>query len=212
MDREELTSDITDARIAVDIQPMRSLHVEDVVQIHIDSFPHDFLPSLGADFLRTLYRGLMKAPSTVSLVALDKAKVIGFVVGALDTRQLFLQLLRRQGTALAWQVLRRMPKHPSILWRTFEAITYPRKEKGDLPKAELVVLAIANGARCQGLGKALVVRLNAELKPRGITAYKVSTAQDNTRADAFYHKLGFRLEHTFVMHHRTFNLYTCYFS
>lgn len=203
-----MTLDNASVPDAFTIQPMSKSHVEDVVRIHIDAFSDDFLPRLGAGFLRTLYEGLVEAPSTVGLVALESAKVVGFVVATLSTRKMFGWLLRRHWASLAWSVLRQTPRDPLMLLSALATLTYPRKERSGLPKAELVFLALADHARGRGLGKALVFGLNDELRPRGITAYKVTTPLTNGRADVFYRKLGFRLEHTFMMHRRHFNLYT----
>lgn len=192
----------------VDVSPMQSGHVASVADLHIASLPDDFLPSLGRDFLRTLYQGLLTLPLTVSLVAIEDVGVAGFVVGTLDTQRMFTQLLRRKGMLLTLHVLRRIPSRPSLPLRALEALTYPRKQHAELPAAELVALAVGPASRGRGIGKTLVARLNEEFRPRGVSAYRVTTAADNAGADAFYRRLGFRLEHTFLMHRRPFHCYT----
>lgn len=192
----------------IDVAPMRSSDVAGVADLHIASLPGDFLASLGPEFLRTLYQGLITLPTTVSLIAIEDLSLAGFIVGALDTRRMFTQLLRRQGPRLSLHVLRRVPYRPWLWLQALEALTYPRKRRSGLPDAELVVLVVRAASRSRGIGRTLVARLNDELRPRGVTAYRVTTAADNADADAFYRGLGFRLEHTFVMHRRPFHCYS----
>ncbi len=59
-------------------------------------------------------------------------------------------------------------------------------------EAEILALAVTGKARCQGVARALVERLCAELATRGAAALYLEVAEDNHAARALYGRLGFR--------------------
>lgn len=61
------------------------------------------------------------------------------------------------------------------------------------PYAELTELLVDAAYRRQGIGRALIQRLEAEARAGGATELVLMTAWRNTNAHAFYHSLGFRL-------------------
>lgn len=58
--------------------------------------------------------------------------------------------------------------------------------------AELDSLSVLPGARGQGVGQALVARAQEEVDALGLPEMQVWALADNTRAVAFYERLGFR--------------------
>ena len=58
--------------------------------------------------------------------------------------------------------------------------------------AELDSLSVLPGARGQGVGEALVARVQEEIDALGLPELQVWAMADNTRAVAFYERLGFR--------------------
>lgn len=61
------------------------------------------------------------------------------------------------------------------------------------PYAELTELYVAEAARRQGVGRALVQALEAEARAGGACRLVLLTAWRNSGAHAFYHALGYRL-------------------
>lgn len=62
-----------------------------------------------------------------------------------------------------------------------------------IPYAELSELYVAAPFRRQGVGSALIHRVESEAASQGATALVLMTAWRNQRAHALYHALGYRL-------------------
>ena len=77
------------------IKKMDEKHIVEVSQIHSEALSGDLLPSLGNDFLRILYKGLLENNQNFSLVYLIENKVIGFVLGSKNTNKLFKEVIKR---------------------------------------------------------------------------------------------------------------------
>jgi aminoglycoside 6'-N-acetyltransferase I len=63
----------------------------------------------------------------------------------------------------------------------------------ELPYAELTELLVHPEYRRQGIGRALIERVEAEAAAQGAAELVFMTAWRNTSAHAFYHALGYRL-------------------
>lgn len=62
--------------------------------------------------------------------------------------------------------------------------------------AHIITLDVAESARRQGLGSALLVRVEANLAARGVRAILLETATTNEAAIAFWRNHGYRTEAT----------------
>ncbi|MCE9591590.1 MAG: GNAT family N-acetyltransferase [Planctomycetes bacterium] len=187
--------------------PMGLEHAGAAADLHIEALRGDFLPTLGARFLRTFYRGALGSGAAFGLVEEEQGCPVGFVLGGEDTSVLFRKVLASSMIPLAWAMLPALLRHPGLILRVFETFLYPSRE-GTVPqKAELIVIAVAAGRRDQGIGERLVSALEDALKGRRVTSYKVTVLKSNTGANRFYLRRGFRLADEFRLYSRGWNLY-----
>lgn len=173
-------------------------HIKRAVAIHQEALPEDFLPSLGTSFLSTLYQGLIGKRGIFGFVALEKGEVIGFVLGTEDMDKFLKVGLLSNFIKLSLLLFLQILKKPTILKNIFETFFYSHKESG--PKAELVVIALDEAYRGRGLGKTLVVVLEKEMKKRKIKEYKLTVTKRNSKAIAFYNRLGFEKKSEFRLY------------
>ncbi len=193
--------------VRVNIVELKRVHVPAIAQIHCAALAGDFLPSLGPSFLRTMYDGMTELGLGFGFVAMDADQVAGFVVGTVNSRSLFKQLIARRFFQFAWQVGVALVRRPTLMARTLETFFYPSKEGDDTPPAELLVIAVDEKYRGQKIGAALVKRLDAAMRQRGVTRYKVTAFAENNGANRFYEQLGFSPASHFVMYGKAWNLY-----
>jgi ribosomal protein S18 acetylase RimI-like enzyme len=182
-------------------------HALEVAALHRDSLAEDFLPSLGLNFLETLYRGMIGLELAWGWVALEDGQVVGFVAATDDSRRLFGQMIRRRPLALSWSVARALLRRPRLLFPTLETFLYPSREGKDSTPAELLVIAVRGGRRSTGVGASLVGRLDETMASRRLVSYKVTVRAGNEGANRFYRKLGFALSRSFPMYRQQWNLY-----
>jgi ribosomal protein S18 acetylase RimI-like enzyme len=157
-------------------------------RLHAEAITEGFLSSLGPRFLTLLYRRMVRDPRSFLLVAEEDGEVVGHAAAAEDVGRLYRQFLVRDGvvagTVAAPRLLRR--------WRAaLETLRYPSGH-GELPRAEVLAVAVAPGFRGQGVGRALVCAVNEELTRRGVAGARVVCAAANTAALRLYRSSGFR--------------------
>ena len=194
------------------IADMQPEHAPVVVKLHAQALSGDFLPNLGTPFLRVLYAGILDLNLGLGFVALDSDRVCGFVLGTFDSGTLFRRLLLARGLRFAFAALRPTLRRPALLPRFAETLLYPGKEGEVHVDAELMVIAVADGYRGQGIGSQLVGRLNQAFAERGVAEYKVTVHQDKPDSNRFYQQLGFQHRHTFTLYGKGWNLYTYHLS
>jgi ribosomal protein S18 acetylase RimI-like enzyme len=157
---------------------------------------------MGTRFLRLLYSGFLNHPTGISLVACPQARpseVIGFVVGTTQPQGFFSQLLRQHWLAFAMASLWPLLKKPGLVFvKLWSALFYRGESLPDQPNAALLSsLGVKPTAQGQQIGQQLVSAFLAHAQTAGATAVYLTTDQsDNTKANHFYTKLGFKLAGT----------------
>ena len=89
--------------------------------------------------------------------------------------------------------LLRFALRPSAIKQIFQTLRYPSQVGAELPPAEVLSIAVSEGARGKGIGRALVAAALAQLSARGIQQAKVAVSADNAVANRFYRRCGFEL-------------------
>jgi len=187
---------------SIQIRPVQTSDIAQVVQVHIQAFPGFFLTLMGTRFLRLLYSGFLNHPTGISLVACPQARpseVIGFVVGTTQPQGFFSQLLRQHWLAFAMASLWPLLKKPGLVFvKLWSALFYRGESLPDQPNAALLSsLGVKPTAQGQQIGQQLVSAFLAHAQTAGATAVYLTTDQsDNTKANHFYTKLGFKLAGT----------------
>jgi ribosomal protein S18 acetylase RimI-like enzyme len=177
-------------------------HVRGAVDLHMQAFPDFFLTFLGRPFLSQLYLSYCDNSTTVALVAVSKARheILGTVVGPLQPARFYKRILLRRwwrfGLAAVGAVLRK----PSIVPRLMRAVRY----RGDAPadggeRALLSSIAVSPAAQGAGVGGLLTKEFLGRVKAAGLPgAYLTTDAEDNDAVNAFYQRLGWKVEGAFT--------------
>lgn len=66
------------------IESMKEIHLDEVVNVHLQSFKGFFLTFLGEKFLRLYYKGIVYHNEAIKLVYLEDSEVKGFIVGSIN--------------------------------------------------------------------------------------------------------------------------------
>ncbi len=185
---------------------MRPSDAASVAELHRREIDFGFLSALGPGFLRVLYRGIALSNRSCSLVAEVDCQVAGFAVATDDVSLLYRDVLRRHFGALVVRVL------PSLIRRgalqsCWETLHYPkREEQTELPKAELLSIAIKRAQVGRGIGTNLLRRVLRRLWDRGVPAVRVAVLA-TAPANGFYRTTNWRFAGTMQNHGRALNLY-----
>jgi len=178
-----------------DVRPGTEADASRAATLHASEIGEGFLSSLGRSFLTRLYRRIVRSPRSFLLVAEADGEALGFIAGTEDVRELYRSFLLRDG------ILATISALPQVLRsarRVLETLRYGTgNEQGDgageaeLPKAELLAVAVAPQARGRGAGRALVDAFTAELTRRGVPGARVVVGADNDAAIGLYERCGF---------------------
>lgn len=179
------------------IVPLKPEYITDIVRLHTNSLKDDFLPSLGTTFLTTFYQTIINEPSAYNLVCCQKNQVQGFVIGTSNMEIFFKNILKKRFLKFSLLITYQIIKKPRLIKNVFETLFYTKKESG--PKAELVIIAVDQKHRGQGIGKTLIRALEKVFLENKIRQYKV-TVVSSKKAVGFYSYLKFRLITNFSLY------------
>jgi len=207
--------------VAFELVPFARTHRDAVADLHRIALPKGFLSTLGNGFLGTLYGAIAKAPRSFVTVAISgENDVLGFVSGSCDINACYKHVLKTTALGLAWHTAPSLVS-PRTWRRIFETLTYPlRNSNGNTDestgknvtadlKAELLSIAVSEGAHGMGIGRSLVDHLDRQFMNNGHgERYRVVTDALDDRSNGFYTGVGFRFEQQFEHHGHPMHLYT----
>jgi len=186
-----------------------SLHnAKACAKIHQQEIATGFLSQLGIRFLEALYTAMVTSQHALCIVAEDeKGRVVGFVSGCFHVSKFYKEFLVKHGLKAFLILLPQMVK-PSVLKKVFETAKYPSTTSdtpetvgaNDLPKAELLSIAVKQHVRGIGVSQKLAAALFDECKKKGVQRIKVVVGVENIRANKFYEKVGFELHSNLFVH------------
>ncbi len=190
-------------------KPFAKDHAPDAARLHIQGINTGFISSLGIDFVTALYEAIAISDHAFGLVAVDsdKDKIVGFVTFCTDLNALYKSVIRKNVMKFSFILGRRLFSLARVK-RIFQTLFYPSKVKDlQLPKAELLSIAVDPDARGQGLGRRLINEGFQQCRKRDIKKVKVLVAADNQPANMLYQKTGFKLHSTTKSHAVPSNIY-----
>ena len=172
---------------------MELRHIEQVVDVHLESFRGFFLSFLGPRFLRLLYLGICRDEMSIKLVALsDEGDIVGFVAGSQDPARFFARLLRRDWWRFAMASLSGIIRKPGIIPRIARALFHPSSSPAGVHIALLMSIGVAPSAQTRGIGRELVAAFLGEAADRGAKEVRLTTDRDdNDSVRNFYRRVCF---------------------
>jgi ribosomal protein S18 acetylase RimI-like enzyme len=163
--------------------------------LHSMQIEGGFLSFLGPEFLRLLYRRIVRHPASFLVVAEEDRRVVGFVAGSTDVSGLYGSFVWHDGIRAAAACTPRLLRS----WR--QAIETLRHGAGQTGVgAELLAIAVEPGWRGRGTGARLVEGFLTEAGRHGETSAHVVVAAANGSAIALYDRAGFRTADRIELH------------
>lgn len=181
------------------IRPMVLSDLEEMVEIHLKSFPRFFLSFLGWEFLKLLYKNILKDPDGIVLVAPSAGGIQGFVAGVICQKWFYQRLVQEDKWAFAIAALGALLKRPSIAPRLIRALRKPDEVGHATAEASLMSIAVRPEMEGNGVGQQLVEAFCKALQERGVSSLCLTTDKDNNeRVNRFYQKIGFHISRSFL--------------
>jgi glycosyltransferase involved in cell wall biosynthesis/ribosomal protein S18 acetylase RimI-like enzyme len=172
----------------------------ELARLHARGLPDAFLPKLGERFLRRLYRALVEDPESVTFVALEGDRVVGFAAGVLSVGRFYRRFLVQHGAAACAAAFPRLLR-PRVLIGVYETLRYPPTTKmSGGSDAELLSIVVSGRSRRRGLGHALADRIVRGLADLGAPEVRVVVGTQNDGALRFYERIGFNRVKELAVH------------
>lgn len=177
------------------IRKMRNDDIEEVVSVHIESFPDFFLSFLGRGFLTVYYKGCCLDNNSICLVTVESdGRISGFVAGSSNPQRFYHRLLVKYWYLFMMAAVIPVMRSPQILGRLLRARHYPSETPSGERNAGLYSIAVAPWGQKGGRGKMLLDCFLKEAKKRGCTRIYLTTDRDgNDRVNIFYQTFGFQI-------------------
>lgn len=170
------------------IKPLGLNHIPEIAKIHSQELKSDFLPSLGEEFLRLLYEGVISKKTAFGYIAHEKGRIVGFIIGTNNMDKFFRSAISANFIKIIYLLILKILANPFLLKNIVETLFYTGKEVG--PKAELVVIAVLKKWQGKGIGKRLVKSLENYFEKKNVKKYKLTVYADKTAIN-FYKKLKY---------------------
>lgn len=191
------------------IKDMESSHIQDVVNVHMESFPDSFLTQLGNGVLTLIYNNFPK--HGFGYVFLEGNEVAGFLAGPfIPARRFYMMLIRMHPVHLPLLLVGATIRSPRILnpiairaKRLFLGSSKASRQSSH-PDYQSVMnsggliayaltMAVSSRHRGKGIAKQLWAHQLRELPKRGVDAILGSVFVDNDATNGLYKKMGFRV-------------------
>lgn len=175
--------------------------LNEVVQLHIRSFPDFFLTSLGKGFLFELYRDFLTDESAICKVIEYNGHIKGFAAGNMNPGEFFRKLLWRKGHLFVFYSMKALIRNPVLVSRKLLFALHYRGEKPDkiVNAALLSSIGVDLAFGKSGFGSMLIRAFCEEAFTKGANAvYLTTDTIKNDPVNTFYIKNGFVLESTFL--------------
>ena len=172
--------------------------INDVVDIHLNTFEGFFLTFMGKGFLKLMYRSYIEYKDSGILVAFQDNVPIGFLAYSGDLSGLYKYMIKKRLISFGWYSLAAFFRRPTIFMRLVRAFLKPAETERRERYVELASIGINTKFKSAGVGTGLI----DELKNRvDFTKFEYITletdALNNEAANYFYKKNGFRVMRTF---------------
>ena len=182
------------------VRTIEEADLNEVVQLHIKSFPDFFLTRLGKKFLHELYKDFFLDDSTIFKIVQHEGHIKGFVIGTLNPDELFKKMLFQNGHKFLFFAVKGLIKNPLFVSRK---LLYALQYRGERPEktknaALLSSIGVDPEFAKNGYGTILIKAFCEEAFTKNADAVYLTT--DLTRNDPvnnFYVKNGFQIESTF---------------
>lgn len=175
--------------------------IDDVVQIHLDTFEGFFLTFMGRGFLKQMYSSYCLHEHSDLYVAFDDGEVVGFLAFSADMSGLYKYMIKKKLIAFGIYSLGAFFRKPKIFMRLVRAFLKPSESKREEKYIELASIGVKPTIKSKGIGSQLISRLINDVDFKKYSYISLETdAVNNEGTNYFYKKNGFELVRTYETH------------
>ena len=171
---------------------------QQVAKIHFQEIKWGFLSRLGEKFLCYFYQALIDSPGGFLIIAEIDNSLVGFIGGSTDLKKFYKVFTKKYFFKVLPFLFRRLFSI-DMLKKIYETRKYS-KEENNLPKSELISIAVSSEIQGTGISTQLLDNFFLEMKRRKIRTIKVIVGENLVQANKFYQKNGFKFHSRSFIH------------
>lgn len=172
--------------------------INEVVQIHLDTFKGFFLTFMGKGFLKCLYKSYCQHKESGVLVAFNDKEPVGFLAYSCDYSGLYKFMIKHKLIPFAWYSLGAFIRKPKVFIRLMRAFLKSNDVKREEKYVELASIGVDPKKTSSGIGTALINELKKMVDFKIYNYILLETDEENNEvANRFYLKNGFKLARTY---------------
>ena len=173
--------------------------VENVVEIHENSFENFFLTTLGSSFLKSYYTILLKDMGTIFIGCFVDNKLEGFCTVAKHSKGFNKRLIKLNPLAFSIMGLKLLFRKPTTIIRLGKNLDKSSSVEDNGDYAEVLSIAASVNLKGKGVGKKMLLFLEEKLKKENYKKLSLTTDfYDNEGAVNFYKKIGYKILTEFI--------------
>ena len=172
--------------------------INQIVDIHMNTFTGFFLTFLGKDFLKQLYKGFSFHIKSGLFIAEHNNVIVGFLAYSEDISDFYKYLIKKSVIPFAWFGLGATIRKPSSMIRLIMAFLKPGESKREEAYIELSSIGVLPQMKGQNIGSKLIKELKDKYRESQFAYIKLETdAENNESVNSFYKKNGFMIDHEY---------------
>jgi ribosomal protein S18 acetylase RimI-like enzyme len=184
----------------MEIKEVLKEDVDQVVDVHKNSFKGFFLTELGDRFLSVYYDSVRKDGRGILIGFYDEGQLYGFCAATTLSKGFNKHLVKKNIFRFSLIGIRLLfTRIPSLirLFKNFSKTDSGIKDEGDY--AELLSIGVSAKKQGLGIGKKLLIQLESEMKLKGCSNLSLTTDYiNNEKAIEFYKGLGYIVYYDFI--------------
>lgn len=176
--------------------------IDEIVEIHLETFEGFFLTFMGRGFLKQMYSSYCTHSFSDILVAFDENdKTVGFVAYSGDISGLYKHMIKTRLVSFAWFSLGAFFRKPTVFMKLVRAFLKPSESARAEEYVELASIGVKPCNKSSGIGSKLIDALKTRVDFDKYSYIALETdAVNNDATNSFYLKNGFVLEKEFETH------------
>lgn len=182
--------------------------IDQIVEVHEQSFKGFFLTSLGKVFLKQLYMAFIKHPKSGMIIAREENEILGFLAFSYNLSDLYKSLIRNKFIVLAWLSAFAIIKRPFIIGRLVRTMMRSTRNKDPGSYLDIASICVLPSIQNRGIGRGMIDRLKQSNSIEYDYIRLETDAKDNDSVNQFYVQNGFQLLSTYTTREgRSMNVY-----
>lgn len=170
-----------------------------LVDLHVNAVPDDYMPRLGAEFLKkTFYNNAINSRYASIAICRDGKQIAGYIFYTYDGNKFYREMLANNFGFISIYFFKQLFLNPRIIYDTLRIFGHLlfSAQTG----SEIMMIVVSGKYRGQKIGDKLVQVMFDDLKSKKVKTCTLRVLKDNVSAIRLYEKTGweFLSEITFL--------------